>query len=62
MNKEELKKAIVEEMEQCDNKDVLLDVLLKFYPHSEVEEIENSVEETEASYAASNAFKLPNGN
>lgn len=35
MTIEELKKAIVEESEQCSNKDLLLDVLLKFYSQTE---------------------------
>lgn len=38
MHIEELRKAILEELKQCADKDLLLDVLLKFYPYPGSEE------------------------
>lgn len=54
MHIEELKKAILEELKQCADKDLLLDVLLKFYSQAH-----NLVKEEEVSYKNSQLAAVP---
>ncbi|HEA30385.1 MAG TPA: hypothetical protein ENH91_10385 [Leeuwenhoekiella sp.] len=59
MNTEELKKAISQELKNCDNKNLLFDILLKFHPNSKLEGTENYVSESRDVYALKNDFQLP---
>jgi len=61
MHIEELRKAILEELKQCADKDLLLDVLLKFYPYpgSEEDQKIEKAAESGASYAVNINYQIP---
>lgn len=61
MNIDELKKAIQDELKECNDSDLLLDVLLRFYPYpgTEKDQKNQQAAESETTYTVNTGFQIP---